>query len=67
MSTEEKRVVNIGKECKFVVHIPKEETEDGDIIRPDIHIVKELEFLEDGTTKKNLRIIKDFQKPFYIH
>lgn len=66
MSTEEKPVVNIGKECKFVVHIPKEETEDGDIIRPDMHIVKELEFLEDGTTKKNLRIIKDFQKPFYI-
>ena len=27
LSTEEKPIVNVGKECKFVVHIPKEETE----------------------------------------
>lgn len=66
MSTEEKPIVNVGKECKFVVHIPKEETEDGEVIRPDLHFVKEVEFKEDGTSEKKLRIIKDFQKPFYV-
>lgn len=34
--------------------------------RPDLHVVKEWITFKDGTRKPNLRIIKDFKKPFWI-
>ena len=57
---------NLKRECKFVVHVPKATDADGEEIRPDLHFVKEVIFKENGEQVKNLRIIKDFQKPFYI-
>jgi len=51
----------IGKECKFVLHLFKSKGE-----HPDTHIVKEVIHYKDGTTKPNLRIIKNFKKPFWI-
>lgn len=57
---------NDKKECKFVVHVPREATEDGDVKRPDLHFIKEVTHKEDGTKESKLVIVKDFQKPFYI-
>lgn len=51
----------IGRECKFVVHIPAKGY-DG----TDVHLVKEQLHLADGTIRPNLRFIKDFKRPFYI-
>jgi hypothetical protein len=50
----------VSRECKFVVHIP------ADGIRPDMHYVKEILTYSDGTSKPNLRRIKDFKRPYYI-
>ena len=51
-----------GIECKFVQFIPKDEL----IGRPDMHYVKEVIHYADGTLKPNLRMIKDYQRPFWI-
>lgn len=64
MSTIETPIV--GKECKFVVHIPKREHDDPKLDRPDLHMIKEVEFKKDGTKEISLKMVKDFKKPFYI-
>ena len=51
----------IGRECKFVTHLPKIEN-----VRPDVHIIKETLHYSDGTLKDNLKIVKNFKRPFYI-
>lgn len=51
----------IGRECKFAIHIPSKEY-DGD----DLHYVKEIEYYEDGTKKPKIRLIKNFQRSFWI-
>lgn len=48
-------------ECKFVTHLPAIENE-----REDIHLVKQYVTLEDGSRVKELRVIKDFKRPFYV-
>lgn len=48
------------RECKFVLSFPKLETED------DIHMVKEVITYEDGSIKKDLRILYNFKRPFWI-
>jgi hypothetical protein len=50
----------VGRECKFATHLYK--TYD----RPDTHVIKEVLHYSDGTTEPNLRIVKDFKRPFYI-
>lgn len=50
----------IGRECRFVVHVPKSRK------HKDIHVVKELLHYEDGTTEPNLNVIMEFKRPFYI-
>ena len=52
----------IGRECKFVIHIPKDEN----INRPDLHFIKEVIHYSDGTKKRNIRVIENFKRPFYI-
>lgn len=51
----------IKRECKFVTHLQAIPD-----VRPDIHLVKEYETYEDGTRKSCLRIIPNFQRPFYV-
>jgi len=51
----------IGKECKFVVHLPKISGQ-----RPDTHVIKERLHYSDGTTRPNLKIIKNFKRPFWV-
>lgn len=59
MQKEESDIV--AKECRFAFHIPSKSYD-----VPDIHVVKEILHLKDGTTKPNLRIVKDMKRPFWV-
>lgn len=48
------------RECKFVLYFPKLETDD------DIHMVKEIITYDDGSIHKDLRILYNFKRPFWI-
>ncbi len=50
----------IGRECRFVVHIPSRQG------IPDLHMVKVKTHYSDGTTKPEIQWIKDFKRPFYL-
>lgn len=60
MSTEEPTI--IGKECRFIWHIPADDSKG----LPDLHLVKEAIRYSDGTTKPNLKFVKDFKRPVYF-
>ena len=51
----------VAKECRFAVHMP---TKRSDI--PDFHLVKEILHFEDGSTKPNVRFIRDYKRSFYV-
>lgn len=51
----------VAKECRFVVHVPSRSS---DI--PDVHIIKEVLHYNDNTSEPNVRLIKDFKRPFWI-
>lgn len=55
----EKKIIS--KECRFVVHVP---TKQPDI--PDVHFIKETVHYEDGTSAPNIRLVKDYKRPFWI-
>jgi hypothetical protein len=50
----------IGLECKFAIHIP---SRDG---VPDYHLIKEKIHYSDGSSKPNIKLIKNFKRSFYI-
>ena len=67
MSTEQEKKKIKGIECKFSFHLPKiVDNYTGEVIRKDTHIVKERIHYEDGTNEPNLRIIENFQRPFWV-
>lgn len=49
----------VARECRFVFHRPASENNE------DTHIIKELLHYKDGSTAKNLRILKNFKRPFW--
>lgn len=51
-----------GAECKFVQYIPGDSKSD----IPDLHVIKEVIHFTDGTSKPNLRIVENYQRPFWI-
>jgi len=51
----------IGKECKFAVHIPAISG-----VRDDTHMLKEVLFYDDGTTKSHIVTLRNFKRPFYV-
>lgn len=51
----------VARECRHVVHVPTKSQE-----IPDVHIIKEVLHLSDGTIKPNIRIVKNFKRPFWI-
>jgi hypothetical protein len=51
----------IAKECKFAISIPSRFSD-----QPDLHLVKERIHYSDGTTSPNIKIIENFQRPFYL-
>ena len=54
-----KRIVS--RECRFAVYAPPPSFYD-----PDLHTVKEILHLEDGTAVPNLKFVWDYQRPFWI-
>jgi hypothetical protein len=50
-----------GIECRHVVYCPP--FEHGE---PDYHLVKEIIHKKDGTTAPNIRMIKDYERPFWV-
>lgn len=50
----------IARECRFAVHVPTNKN------RPDLHLVKERIHFDDGTSRPNLRWIKNFKRSFYV-
>jgi len=51
----------VSRECRFVVHVPARYG-----VNEDTHVVKELLHYADGRTEKNLRIIENFKRPFWV-
>lgn len=54
----EKEVVS--KECRFALHLPKNES------REDTHLIKEHTVYSDGSVKDELRVVKNYLRPYYI-
>lgn len=49
------------KEFRHGIHLPYKESE-----RKDTHVVAELITYEDDTVERNLKIIEDYKRPYYI-
>lgn len=50
-----------GYECRFAVHCPRPHGYDD-----DIHLVKEVVHLKDGTSFPNVRILKNYKREFFV-
>lgn len=55
-----------GVDCKFIVHRMATYNPEADEWTPDYHWIKERIVYEDGTTKDNFKVVKDFKRPFWI-
>lgn len=51
----------IGKECRFSTYVRPPEPG-----LPDLHVVKEQIHLADGTRVPNLRLVEDYQRPYWV-
>lgn len=49
------------RECRFAVHIKAKHG-----LHPDLHLIKEQVTYEDGTMEPNVRLVQDFQRPFWV-
>lgn len=49
------------KECRFAVHVKEREG-----INPDIHYVKEVLTLKDGTRRDRVNLVENYQRPIWI-
>lgn len=58
---EQPKVEITGRECKFAVHIPAKSSDDD-----DLHYIKERLHFSDGTSKPNIRVIKNYPRKFWI-
>ena len=64
MSKEKEKVKGI--ECRFATYIPpSKEIKDSVYDPDDYHLVKEVIHTEDGRVYPNVRILKNFKRPFY--
>lgn len=48
------------RECKFATYCPNKETGE------DLHVIKEVIHLKDGTSIPNLKMVKNFKRPFWV-
>lgn len=51
----------VGRECRHVIRVNSRQNEND-----DIHYVKEILHLSDGTRQPNTRVIENYQRDFYI-
>lgn len=61
MSSDIKKENIAGIECRFAVYCPPPDQEND-----DCHLVKEVIHLKDGTSVPNVRLIKNYKRPFWI-
>lgn len=61
MTNKQKPTV-IGSECRFVVHIPKNDK----LGTEDTHLIKEQVHLSDGTIRPNVKLVRNFPRTFSI-
>jgi hypothetical protein len=61
MTTPEIKPAKPRYECRFAVYCPPPERG-----MPDMHFVKEIVHEPDGTTRPNLRALRDYKRPFWI-
>lgn len=52
---------SVGFECKHIHYVKAKDGSDDDLL-----VIKEYEHFSDGTTEPRLRMIKNFERPFYI-
>jgi len=50
----------VSKECRFAIYVPPPNYGE-----PDMHLVKEIRHMSDGTTVPHVALIKDFKRPFW--
>lgn len=51
----------VGYECRFAVYCPPPAGE-----QDDLHLVKELQHMPDGTTRPGVRLLKNYKRPFWV-
>lgn len=51
----------IGRECKFVIHLPMIPG-----VREDTHYIKETIHYDDKTLKDNIRLLTNYRRPFWV-
>lgn len=56
----------IGRECKFVQHLPAVQSPNPKVQRDDTHVVKEVIHYSDGSLESKLRIVSNYKRPFWI-
>lgn len=61
MSETTQNLEGLPHECRFAVYCPPPEGE-----RDDFHLIKEVVHMPDGTTKPNVRIVRNEKRPFWI-
>lgn len=52
----------IGRECRFAIHIPAKPNKG----TADIHLIKEQVHYANGDILPNLRLVKDYKRPYWI-
>lgn len=50
----------VAKECRFATYVPNPTPD-----HPDVHVVKEILHMKDGSTRPNLRYFYDKPRPYY--
>lgn len=55
----------LGRECKHVSYVKARPRDRGEV-PDDLALVKEVVHLKDGTLVPNIRLIKNFRRPFYV-
>jgi len=51
----------VGRECKFVVHIPSKHPDDD-----DLHYIKEKIYYSDDTTIRETRLIRNYKRSIWV-
>ena len=51
----------LGRECRFVTHVPGKFPGDD-----DYHVIKEQVVYKDGKTVPNVRVVKNYKRSFWV-
>lgn len=51
----------VARECRFAIHLPERHG-----VRPDLHLIKEIVHLKDGSTQPQVRLARDYKRKFWL-